>query len=148
MTLSEDVTPTGVEAHLVGRPVGILIDSPENLALFESLVGGITTEVVPLVGEDPDPGPKRSMAVWAITIGTAAMIESSLWPEQQGPGDLGRANVLTAKYEALLAQLRSSFAPTEGAALANGPRGTFPDPCDYPDPARSYRGFGYVVDYE
>lgn len=137
--LASEVTVESVEAHLIGRPAGLLSNgNSDTAALFEALVRGVTAEVAPLVGTDPPPGTRRELAVWAISIGVAAHLEASLWPEQQGPGDLGRANVLTDKFERMLMRLESL--PTDtgetGQAAAARPRGSFPPPppC-YPDPA-------------
>lgn len=145
--LAENVTAAMVEAHLIGRPPGVLSGSPENIALFESLAGGITTEVVPLVGTDPPASAKRDLAVWAISIGTAGMVESALWPEQQGPGDLGRARILLDRFQELVARLRGWTGDpdvdgeTGDSDGIPSPVGNFPvAPC-YPDAVEASRSY-------
>jgi hypothetical protein len=138
--LAAHVTAAMVEAHLIARPPGVLSGSEENTTLFESLTRGITTEVVPLVGTDPPPSAKRDLAVWAISIGTAGMVESALWPEQQGPGDLGRARILLDRFQELVARLRGWTGDpdvdgeTGDSDGVPSPRGRFPAAQPWPDP--------------
>lgn len=143
-------------------------------ALFIESVWGVCTEVRPLIGDgpgvaaDPDnpgfvtgyvPDPDNpgffivgepivsqrwDLAVWAVTLGVAAQLEASLYPEQQGIGDGGRAAILERRYQAALAQLRGRLPGDAVDEAAEGrppaPRGNFPNPRPYPDPAFGRQG--------
>lgn len=106
--LAEEITPERVQALLIGRTPGMLED-PEHYGLFTEIVAGITTEVSNIVGPSPA-GWVRDSALWAITLGAAALIEESLFPEQQ-LGDATRAQQLQVRYLGVLADLRRN-APT------------------------------------
>lgn len=108
MPLAEAVTPERVQALLTGRTPGLL-EAPERYGLFMSIVAGITTEVTNIVGPTPT-GWVRDSALWAITLGSASLIEESLFPEQQN-GDATRAQQLQTRYLGVLADLRRN-APT------------------------------------
>lgn len=138
--LGDDVTVAMVNALLLARAPEILdAGNPDQVALFEAAVRGATVEVVPLVGTDPQEGPRRELAVRCIAYGVAAEIEASLFPEQQAPGDVGRARYLNGRYGELRKQLTEMPAESPPAAGANptaGPLGAFPPASPYPDPAR------------
>lgn len=118
-------------------------DDPDGTDLFETSVRGIATEVQPYVGSakpnDEATSARWDLAVWAVTLGVAAQLEASLFPEQQGYGDAARAEVLERRYRAALAQLAGRL---PGDSVADGsvtgpasPSGSFPPPRRYPDPA-------------
>ena len=132
--LAADVTPAAIAALLVGRAPDLLND-PDTKDAVQHLITGITVEVTRIVG-DPPPDALRPLAAWAITLGVAASLESSLHPEQQ-LGDEGRSADLRVKYLAVLADLRGGPTPV---AQHNRPVGYFPPPpgCwpDAPWPSR------------
>lgn len=105
--LAAEVSRDQVQGLLLARAEGITDVQTQESTLFEESARGIATEVVPLVGSEVVAGPRRDLAVWAITLGTAAQIEAALFPEQQGPGDQGRAAYLERRYRDALNQLRS-----------------------------------------
>jgi hypothetical protein len=130
-SLIDDVTPRRVRALLVNREPALLATADANHDLFTETVAGIAAEVVPIVGVDPAPGPIRDLAVWAITLGTAASLETGLYPEQQ-LGEDARARELRVRYLGVLSQLRAR------AGGGTNPRGTFPKAQAWPDPARTW----------
>lgn len=145
--LASHVTVEAVNGLLLARAPEILDAGDDaHTALFEAAVRGATSEVVPLVGTDPGEGPRRDLAVRCIAYGVAAEIESSLFPEQQAPGDSGRARYLIGRYNELRKQLIEMPVdppPTENEGSGSvGPQGSFPPATPYPDPARS-GGPGY-----
>jgi len=132
------VSKDQVSALLLARAPQLLDSETEESTLFEETVRGIATEVIPLAGANPDPGPRHDLAVWCITLGTAAQLEAALFPEQQGPGDLGRAAFLERRYLRALAQLQAiplGENGEDGATPALGPVGDFPPAERFPDPA-------------
>ena len=124
-----------VNALLLARATQILDPAHEDHDLALETIRGVATEVAPIVGQNPSPGPRRDLAVWAITVGSAAQLEASLFPEQQGPGDLGRAAFLGQRYRDLLAQLRGTPEQTGDDQGPVRPRGRFREARPYPDPA-------------
>lgn len=138
--LAANVTVAMVNGLLLARAPEILdAGNDEHTALFEAAVKGATSEVVPLVGSNPVEGPTLDLAVRCIAYAVAAEIESSLFPEQQAPGDSGRARYLNARYNELRMQLLKlpNNPPAEGSSPSPGPLGSFPPATSYPDPARS-----------
>lgn len=121
--LAAEVSRDQVQGLLLARAEGITDVQTEQSTLFEESARGIATEVTPLVGSDVTPGPRRDLAVWAITLGTAAQIEAALFPEQQGPGDQGRAAYLERRYRDALNQLRGMSGDTgrESGAFSTRP---------------------------
>lgn len=117
--------------------------SAENADLFGASVRGVCTEVQPYVGsakpDDVATAARWDLAVWAVTLGVAAQLEASLFPEQQGYGDAARAEVLERRYRAALAQLAGRLpgdSVTDGTVTGPAsPSGSFPPPRRYPDPA-------------
>jgi hypothetical protein len=140
--LAAEVLIDQVHALLLARAPLILETGSEDAALFEGTVTGITTEVAAITGSDPAVGDYRNLAVWAITLGTAAQLEAALFPEQQ-VGDQARAVILQRRYEALLARLGASSQADGEVTSVPSPIGTFPDARCYPDPAE--RPLGAVV---
>lgn len=143
--LAGDVTVAMVNGLLLARAPEILdAGDGQHTALFEAAVRGATTEVVPLVGTNPVAGPRRDLAVRCIAYGVAAEIEAALFPEQQGPGDIGRARYLNGRYIDLRKQLEAMPATTtaDGANPPQSPTASFPPAQPYPDPARpTYHGW-------
>lgn len=130
--LVEAVTTVAVEALLAERPpLGLDADS-DRTALFAATVRGVAARVAPYVGTAPPAGLRRDLAIEAITVGVASRIEASLFPEQQGLGDQGRARVLALEFDSMLAQLRDL--PADGLDEGDGtgvgnvpaPQGEFP----------------------
>lgn len=110
--------------------------------LLEASVRGICAEVQPYVGsakpDDVATAARWDLAVWAVTLGVASQLEASLFPEQQGLGDAGRAAILGARYREALARLAGRL---PGDVVSDGdsdrppaPQGNFPLPLCYPDP--------------
>lgn len=131
-----DVEVEQVRALLLNRRPDLLDEDADTRGhdLFVSAVRGTASEVAAVVGANPADGPRRDAAIWCTTLGVASLIESSLFPEQQG-GDGGRADDLRRRFEAALKKLGTLDDDT-GIAAPAGPQGTFPDPTPYPDPAR------------
>lgn len=128
------VTPNMVRAHLVGRDVRILRTIDQSHEQFLDFVRGVSLEVEAVVGRDLDDGEKRRMAVWAITFGVAAHLESALFPEQQ-LGDDGRADWLMQRYLGLLSALRNLSDTGTDTGGVPSPTGYYPPAEAYPDPA-------------
>jgi hypothetical protein len=124
--LAADVDPQRVHALLINRAPGLLEEGAPDHALFQETVRGVTSEVTPVVGPDPAPGQVRDLAVWCITLGVAAHLESALFPEQQF-GDDSRAAQLHRRYLGVLSQLRKDVGKT-------APKGSFPAAQPWPDP--------------
>lgn len=111
------VTADDVAQHLLGRSPQLLTD-PAQAGLLAAVVKGIAAEVQAITGPDPaDPG-VRDLAVWCISLGAAARIETSLFPEQQY-GDQGRAQLLTASYLGVRAQLSATAGTSATAPLSH-----------------------------
>lgn len=127
------VDVTQVHALLLARNPALLDPGSSDHDLLLQTIAGVTTEVTPLVGDDPSPGQIRDLAVWCVTLGVAAHLEAALFPEQQ-LGDNARASQLNARYLGVLSDLRSRS--TGGTK----PRGNFPSPerGGWPDPARQW----------
>ena len=126
--IAGDVDPRRVRALLVNRTPALLDPENDDHDLFAETVAGVATEVVPLVGADPAAGELRDLAVWCITLGVAASLESGLYPEQQ-LGEDARASELRIRYLGVLSDLRS-----RSSAAGTGPQGSFPAPLPWPDP--------------
>lgn len=127
-----EVTPRSVRALLGNREPALLTDTDPNHDLFLETVAGVATEIVPLVGADPAAGPVRDLAVWCLTLGVAASLETALYPEQQ-LGEDARASELRIRYLSTLTELRA-----RGATAGSGPSGSFPAAPAYPDPVEYY----------
>jgi hypothetical protein len=133
-----DVTQPVVGGLLQARRPAILdATDPAEVAKFEARVVGAAVQVVLLVGTDPDAGPLRDLAVEAIATETASQIEYAEFPEQQGPGDIGRGYYLHQRYLELLALLRGyvESGTVTGVVGVPKPVGSFPAARAYPDPA-------------
>lgn len=126
-----DVDPRRVRALLVNRDPALLEALDPDHDLFFETVDGVAAEIVPMVGEDPSPGPVRDLAVWCLTLGVAASLETGLYPEQQ-IGEDARARELRVRYLGVLNELRSRAGGT------TGPHGQFPKALPWPDPARTW----------
>lgn len=126
-----EVDPRRVRALLVNRDPALLDPAHGDHDLFTETVAGVATEIVPIVGDDPAAGPVRDLAIWCLTLGVAASLETGLYPEQQ-LGEDARARELRIRYLALLNELRSR------AGGGVGPRSSFPKPQAWPDPARTW----------
>lgn len=140
-----DVTPAKVKGLLLERDPRILTDAT-LVADFENLVRSAATQVVLLTGQEPPAGRVRGLALEAIAYQTASEIEYASYPEQQAPGEQGRGYYLHQRYLELLGELRAIIT-TNGGTVPEGdgplpvatqgrPRGRFPEPMSYPDPAR------------
>lgn len=146
-----DVTQSRVAGLLNERRPGILdSEDPDQVARYEARVRGAAVQVVLLTGLDPIQGAVRELAVEAIACQTASEIEYAEYPEQQVAGDDGRGYHLHQRYLELYAQLQriidnaGGVVPPDGTTSVRGrPRGRFPAPQPYPDPAyvRGPRGF-------
>lgn len=141
--LGEAVRPSAVTALMTARRPQLLDPNSDDHDLYVETVRGVCTEVQPYVGSQVS-GPRWDLAVWAVTLGVAAQVEASLWPEQNGLGDSGNAaEDLQRRYESVLKQLGQNLpgdADGDGAsARPPSPRGSFPEPPRYPDPAPSLR---------
>lgn len=137
-----DVTQPVVAGLLNARRPAILdSNDPAEVAKFEARVTGAAVQVVMLVGTEPAAGPLRELAAEAIATETASQIEYAEFPEQQGPGDIGRGYYLHKRYLELLALLTGYIesGTTSGVLGVPSPVGTFPAARDYPDPAERER---------
>lgn len=136
--LALEVRLASVKALLYARQSDLLDqDNVEQFPLFLELLNGAAIEVESVTGTNPTDTAVRALAVQAITYNVAAQIEFAAYPEQQ-LGDAGRANQLLARYEAIMARLRTVVAEGAEGALpvaVTGPRGFFPPARAYPDPA-------------
>lgn len=143
-----EVTQTKVAGLLAERQPEILDDSiPAQVTLFEARVTGAAVEVVILVGSDPAPGPLRGLAVEAVALQTASEIEYAEYPEQQTAGDTGRGYHLHQRYRELLDQIQGYVLggmPGDGTTTGPlAPRGDFPPPEPFPDPALTRDPMGW-----
>lgn len=141
--LGDAVQVAAVLALMTARHPKLLDAGDPDHALYVEIVRGVCTEVQPYAGSATS-GPRWDLAVWAVTLGVAAQVEASLWPEQNGLGDSGNAaEDLERRYEAVLKRLAQQLpgdAPGDGASgRPPSPRGSFPPPPCYPDPAMSPR---------
>lgn len=141
--LGADVTTEMINGLLLARAPRILDEGSEEYSKLVDAVSGAVVELVPLVGTDPAVGPRRALAVRAVSYLAASEIESALFPEQQGPGDAGRAGYLSRRYQELrrqLADMPAEDPPSAGQTPVIGPAGCFPPPPNaYPDPAELRR---------
>lgn len=147
--LGSHVTVEMIHGLLQARAPEILDEGTEEFETLVASVKGAVTELVPLVGTDPGEGPRRDLAVRAIAYLTASELEASLFPEQQGPGDLGRAGYLARRYESLRKQLAAMPVDDpnpEGATPALAPTGHFPPASPYPDPVLGPRSRNWQGD--
>lgn len=136
-----------VASLMTARPPELLLDADQDgnavSPLFVASVRGVCTEVQPYLGAAIS-GPRWDLATWAVTLGVAAQLEASLFPEQQGLGDSSRASILERRYQAALTQLAGRL-PGDLGDEATGqrptaPTGSFPPaPQCYPDPAERAR---------
>lgn len=119
--LAQLVPKEAVQAQLTSRSPELL-DDPESefFGLYDLLLEGIAEEVAAVCG-DPPAEFLRGLAVQCVVIGTAADIESSLFPEQLN-GDTSRAQQLRDKYVALLASLRQLGPIRQGSRRAGSVR--------------------------
>lgn len=121
--LAGEVKLGAVKALLLARDPYLLDpENPEKFVEFFELLNGIGIEVEAIVGTDPT-GIVRRLALWAITVGVAAAIDGSLYPEQGGNDS---ASALQVRYLAALKALRGSGG--EGSVSFGGPLGSFPAP--------------------
>lgn len=145
-----DVTQVKVASLLNQRRPDILDASiPEEVALFEATVESASVELLFLVNEDPPSGAIRRLAVEAIALETASLIEYAQYPEQQAPGETGRGYHLHQRYLELLGRVRELVNAAGGVVPADGgtpvllqggrPRARFPEPMGYPDPVERRR---------
>lgn len=123
--LAAAVTADDVRQHLLGRSPQLLED-PAQAGLLEAVVRGIAAEVEAITGPDPVDPQVRALAPWCISLGAAARIETSLFPEQQY-GEQGRAQLLTASYLGVRAQLSALVGVSASAPLSR-----FPPPAVWP----------------
>lgn len=136
--LAGEVKVAAVRSLLLARDPNVLNpDEAETFIGFLEVLNGIATEVESIVGTNPATN-VRKLAVWAITVGVASSIESSLFPEQQIGGQDASASQLQIRYLSLLKRLGSlpGAGSAEGALGILGPVGDFPSALAYPDPAR------------
>ena len=111
------VTVEDVRQHLLGRSPQLL-DDPTQAGVLNSVLRGIAAEVQAITGPDPADPDVRALALWCISLGAAARIETSLFPEQQY-GDQGRAQLLTASYLGVRAQLSAKVGVSATAPLSH-----------------------------
>ena len=131
--LAAQVNVESVRALLVARDPGVLDPAnTERFALFLRELDGVATEVEAIVGTSPQP-PVLKPALRAITLGVAANLERSLFPEQQLGGE-DNASEYRIAYLSMLKDLRGMPTTSPGALGSSGPRGTFPAPLPYADP--------------
>jgi hypothetical protein len=144
-----EVTQVRVQGLLNQRRPEILESTdPGPLDRYEARVRGAAVQVVLLTGLNPPAGSVRELAIEAIACQTGSEIEYAEYPEQQAAGDVGRGYHLHQRYLELLAELRRIIdnagggVPPDGTTGVSGrPRGRFPAPQPYPDPAY-VRGIG------
>ncbi|MSZ75520.1 MAG: hypothetical protein F2667_00265 [Actinobacteria bacterium] len=139
--LATKVEVEQVLALLSARSPKLLDSEGSTFAMYEQLLAGVAAEVTAVVGTEPGTEVAQ-LATWCITLGVAATVEASLFPEQQ-VGDMGRANILQRRFEAVMKQLQAAGASgpkPEGSLGTGGPIGTFPPALPYPDPARGSEG--------
>lgn len=132
-TLAQEVQPETINALLLARAPGILDESDEQHDLYLEVLSGATDEVEAVVGVNPQPAPRRRLAIRAIGYATAADLEESLFPEQQ-QGDTARAAYLRRRYDELIRMLEEQDDTGIVPAHAS-PSGSFPAALPYPDPA-------------
>lgn len=130
-TLIDEVDSRRVRALLVNRDPALLNAEDPDHDLFTQTVAGVATEIVPIIGADPAPGPLRDLATWCLTLGVAASLETGLYPEQQ-LGEDARASELRIRYLGVLNDLRSRV------GSGSRPRGSFPAATPWPDPIRGW----------
>lgn len=119
------VSDDDVRQHLLGRTPHLLSD-PAKQVMLKSILRGVGAEVAIITGPDPQDPQVRELALWAIGLGAAARIESSLFPEQQF-GEQSRAQQLTGAFLGICASLTRMV-----GASANAPRFSFPPPPEWP----------------
>lgn len=130
MALATEVSDQQVMALMIGRSPQILTSDLQRQQFYEELLRGIAAEVGAITG-DPPPDAVHDLAVWAVALGAAAQLDTSLYPDQiQSPEDGGRASVLQARYAAVLAQLRGLVGESAAGVPAVHP--AF-DPADFYD---------------
>lgn len=133
-SLAGEVKISAIQGLLLARAPGIFEDETdpavvdvellERFVRYYELLNGIATEVEGIVGLDPVDAQVRKYAVWTITVGTAAEIESSLYDTTDG-----RESTLRTKYLALIKKLQGTpGANGEGALAVPAPLGSFPPP--------------------
>lgn len=130
-----NVTQGVVRGLLLARQSDLL-DSGRK-AEFEARVMGAAVAVVLLVGDDPEPGFVRDLAIETIATEVASQIEYAEYPEQQAAGDIGRGYHLHQRYLELLALLRSYIQAESVGGVAGAvpsPVGSFPAARVYPQP--------------
>src|SRR5687768_15624007 len=116
-----DVTAEDLKGHLLERDPELLdSDVPRLVAAFEQLVKLAGADVRVVVGADPPAGPIRDLAVEAIAVETASLIEYAEYPEQQIQGGDGRGYFLHQKYLELLGTLRAWVAAYGGTVPDDG----------------------------
>jgi hypothetical protein len=146
--LAASVDVKVVSGLMAARAPGLVDEDSDKYPLFQTTVGGVAREVAPLAGSVPQEGAEPSerweLALWAVALGVAASIEGSLYPEQNELASTSQAQILTARYQAVLEQLRGHIEGDDGADTDSvpPPLGSFPPAPSYPDPAFGYAG-GY-----
>src|SRR5690348_10174881 len=83
--LAASTAPEAVHAHIPQRPL-FTVDSRPNLTEVAALTLSTARAVIGAVGGalPDDPSELTDLAVVVTEVGTAAKIEQSYWPEQQG----------------------------------------------------------------
>lgn len=150
--LASQVRDSQIKSLLTGRPPDLL-ERPQYADLLKDIKRGVAAEIAQLikiaVDKPIDAGITRDLATWAVALGVAANIESSLFPEQQ-LGDDSRSQQLQARYLGVRAQLvalADEGADGIGAGAANAPQaGGFTPPQPWPDsppawPAAAWYGY-------
>lgn len=139
-TLGLEVKLSSINALLQARAPDVLdpADS-ERFELFLEALAGATSEVEAIIGVDPQPGPRRKLALRAIAYATAADLEESLFPEQQ-QGDGARAAYLRRRYDVIIGMLQDQ----DTSGVVHGPlspTGRFPVAQAFPDAALGREGY-------
>lgn len=136
-----EVTHARVQAHLHERQPDVLEeDVPEQVALFEALVKGAAVRVTLMTGPEPQDQQLRNLAVEAIALEAASIVEYASYPEQQAPGNEGRGYHLHQRFLELLGVI-SSLVVAGGGVVPGGaqaPLGDFPPPLPEILPEESY----------
>lgn len=137
--LALEVKLSTINALLLGRAPDVLDPQGDQFELFLEALSGATSEVEAIVGTNPGPATRRTLALRAIAYGTAADLEESLFPEQQ-QGDGARAAYLRRRYDVIIGML----AEQDTSGVVHGPlspTGSFPAARPYPDGALGSDGF-------
>lgn len=137
--LADEVTSESVTALMLSRAPSFLPEGSLDHTLLAQTALGVAREVASLAGTEPDTQ-RWHLAVRAVTLGTARDVEAATFPVQTGLDETGLLRSLERRYASVMAQLDGQFSDDAVDQREPGdppaPRGSFPPPQCYPDPAR------------